>query len=64
MLLANDIMQKFGPLLAYNVEQYTFSRDVENGSISVYNNFINIGWAIYWYVFKNAIKWAYIDIFY
>ena len=24
----------------------------------------NIGWAIYWYVFKNAIKWAYIDIFY
>ena len=23
-----------------------------------------IGWAIYWYVFKNAIKWAYTDIFY
>ena len=25
---------------------------------------ITIGWVIYWYVFKNAIKWAYIDIFY
>ena len=26
--------------------------------------FAYIEWAIYWYVFKNAIKWAYIDIFY